>query len=71
MEWEVQLNTLPKCLTGVRAEVDMVVVELKMVLLKAFPIVWKQPGPDCRELYVLGQDAHPLKQGRCTLWVVG
>ena len=39
-------HMLPKCLAGVRAEVDMKVAELRVLLLIVFPVMWKLLGPD-------------------------
>lgn len=39
-------HMLPKCLAGVRAEVDMAVAELRVLLLIVFPVMWKLLGPD-------------------------
>lgn len=39
-------HMLPKCLAGVRAEADMAVAGLRVLLLEVFPVMWKLPGPD-------------------------
>ena len=53
---------------------DVAVAEPR-VLLKEFSVRWNQPGPDCRELFLIasgsmsrGQRPCPPKRGACTLW---
>lgn len=68
---------LRKCLTAVRAEVDMVVAKLRVLLLKAPPVMWKQVGSKCREPYLQaacpGAKTHTPKAGNMYSvgWVLG
>lgn len=67
---------LRKCLTAVRAEVDMVVAKLRVLLLKAPPVMWKRVGPKCREPYLQaacpGAKTHtPREHVLCGLGVRG
>lgn len=39
-------HVFPKCLAGVRVEVDMAVAGLRVLRLEIFPVMWKLPGPD-------------------------